>query len=320
MSGDPQAFWADETSVFFTSFWGWSPDKWGTIGWTGKKGLTRRTNLLNQLSDPFIAVIYVTKWAGTDQDGKIVGFYLVSHETGHRTDFTHHSLHAIEPDKWVHSLRAIRAFSYVPEYCLEAASFDPSLVNRAQPVAKWGEVLTDRRQIDRLRNTPWVEVPVYDPTAQATTEDEELAPTRGFNRAGPANRNGYVVSSSALLLERQIYILRLDGCTDSYLGKKSNGRRIYKIGLSASPDLRRQSLQSGMPEGAFHWIVYHHSGNSGQATGLCFEAAVAGENAMKKYLAQHANWLGGEFYLTEESHIDQAWELGCAAAKSFRKP
>lgn len=320
MSCDPQAFWTDETSVFFTSFWGWSPDRWGTIGWTGEKGLSRRTNLLSELSDPFIAVIYVTKSAGTDQDGKIVGFYLVSHETGHRTDFTHPSLHTIEPEKWVHSLRAIRAFSYVPEYYLEAASFDPSLINRALAVAKWGEVLTDRLQIDRLRNTPWVEVDVYDPAGQAITEAEELAPTRGFNRAGPANRNGYVVSSSALQLERQLYILCLDGCTDSYLGAKSNGRRIYKIGLSASPELRRQSLQSGMPNGAFRWIVHRDFGTAGQTAGLRFEAAVAGENVMKKYLAQHADWLGGEFYLTEESRINEAWNLGCAAAKSFRKP
>lgn len=122
MSTHPADFWTDDTSVFFSSFWGWSPETWGGIGWTGGQGLTHRTKLLRELTDPFIAVIYVTKSADAgEQNGRIVGFYLMSHETGHRNDFTHPHHHDLAPEKWGHSLRALRAFSYLPEYYIEAA-------------------------------------------------------------------------------------------------------------------------------------------------------------------------------------------------------
>lgn len=320
MSNQPAAFWTDDTSVFFTSFWGWSPGTWGCVGWTGEQGLSRRTNLLPDLTDPFIAVIYVTK--STDDEelaGKIVGFYLMSHEKGHRNELTHPSHHTLAPEKWEHSVRALRAFTYVPEHRILAEDFDPGLARRARPVTKWGEVLTDSRQIARLRETPWVEVPVYAPKGQATAPEEELAPTSGFNRAGPANQNGYVVSSSAQALKRQLYILLLEGSTDDYLGQAAKGKRIYKIGLSASPEIRRQTLQSGMPKGAFIWMTYRTSGNDGMLAALSFDAAVAGENAMKKHLAANAEWLTGEFYLASEKEIEAAWRLGCDTARRFKK-
>ena len=82
-----EEFWTDDTSVLLTSFWGWSPDTWGTVGWTGGPGLTRRTKLLKELTDPFITVCYATNTQENDHPelrGKITGFYLMSHETGHR--------------------------------------------------------------------------------------------------------------------------------------------------------------------------------------------------------------------------------------------
>lgn len=312
-------FWTSRTSVFFSSFWGWSPETWGCVGWTGADGEARRNNLLAQLTDPFIAVIYVTR--STDEGdlaGKIVGFYLMSHDTGHRNDFTHPQQHALEPEKWIHSLRALRAFTYLPEYRLNAQDFDPDLARRARAVTKWGEVIRDPKQIAKLRTTPWVEVDVYGAGKLAVEAAEELyLPARGFNRAGPANRNGYVVSTSALNLKRQLYILRLAGEMDAFLGRAVDGRCVYKIGLSASPDLRRQSLQSALPECAFHWTIYRTTFDERIVDGFSFDAAVAGEDEMKRYLSTSADWLGGEFYLASEDDIEVAWERGCTAARNF---
>jgi len=53
-------FWQEDTSVLLTSFWGWDPETWGTVGFTGDQGMARRNNLLAQLSDPFITIGYVT--------------------------------------------------------------------------------------------------------------------------------------------------------------------------------------------------------------------------------------------------------------------
>lgn len=320
MSDNPADFWTEETSVIFTSFWGWAPETWGTVGWTGPRGFTRRANLLKQLTNPFIAVIYVTGAPENEEGlkGRIAGFYLISHEMGHRDAFTHPIHHDLSEGKWEHSLRAVCAFSYLPEHRLKVADLDPGLLGRALAVSGMAEILTDVSQIAMLRDIPWVEVDVYHAGEDRRVEvDAESFPARGFNRAGPANRNGYVVSSSAQQLERQIYILRLNGGTDAYLGKSADGKSIYKIGLSASPELRRQSFQSAMPRGAFRWEIYRPL--PGLVVGSSFEAAVAGEDAMKEFLAVCAEWLGGEFYLASEQDIEIAWKRGQETVDRLKK-
>lgn len=312
--------WTDKTSVLFTGFWGWSPETWGTIGWTGQRGLTRRTNILSQLTDPFITVCYVTSnktYIDPELKGQIAGFYLVSHETGSRNEFTHPNHHENEPEKWEHSLRAIRAFSYLPEYRLSLSDLDPTMVNRARSISAMGEILTDPEQIKILKETPWVEVDVYTSSKQISgVEDAFLE--HGKVRAGPANKGGYVVPPVTQLLPRQLYVLRLDGDTDAFIGKPCNGSSIYKIGLSASPDMRRQAFQKSMPRGSFQWLVERTSMETGFDE-YSFDDAVAGEDAMKKHLSEHAEWLGGEFYLTTESEIETAWQKGNSTVKENMK-
>lgn len=313
----PSDVWDRGYSVFFTSFWGWSPETWGTIGWTGDRGLSRRRNMLEELTDPFIAVCYVTSNKSEidpELKGKIAGFYLVSHETGDRNEFTHPHHHHREIDKWRHSLRAVRAFSYLPEHRLDITDFDPGILARARSVAAMGEVITDPEQVKLLRDTPWTEVEVYTPVAASEEGNLGGAGSKGMVPAGPASAEGYVVANGTQWLPRELYILRLQGDTDAYLGKPADGRIIVKIGLSASPDLRRQAFQKSMPQGAFSWKIDRTNKTCGLRSYPNHEVAVRGENAMKKHLAAHADWLGGEFYLATEDDIDAAWEAGCRAA------
>jgi hypothetical protein len=312
-------FWTDETSVLLTSFWGWSPETWGTVGWSGDPGLTHRTKLLEELTDPFITVCYATNTQQNDHPelrGKITGFYLMSRETGHRNEFTHPIHHRRNPEKWQHSLRALRAFSYVPEHRIVFREFDPGLLARARAVASWGEVLTNRRLIARLRNTPWVEVDVYSAKAHVADREDDLL-GKGFVKAGPQNKGGYVVSPAARDLKCQLYVLRLEGDTAAYLGRDCDECSIFKIGLSVSPELRRDTFHKAMPWGAFRWEVERASQIHGGGCAFCFDAAVAGEDAMKQHLTVHAEHLGGEFYLATEAVIDKAWRLGHVAAKAF---
>ncbi len=321
MTEDGADFWTDETSVLFTSFWGWTPETWGTVGWSGDRGLTRRANLLKELTDPFITVCYVTSnksFIDPALKGMIAGFYLVSHQAGDRDAFTHPIHHGRSPEKWRHSLRAMRAFSYFPEHRLSVSEFDPALLARARSVSAMGEILTDPGQIELLRETPWVEVEVYTPGAQGT-DPEEAFPRQGKVRAGPASQDGYVVSGGARLLQRELYVLHLTGDTDAYLGKSADGRSIYKIGLSVSPDMRRQAFQKSMPHGAFNWRIDRTSAGSGFGSCFSFDAAVAGEDAIKECLVESADWLGGEFYLATVAEIDEAWQAGHAAAHSSER-
>lgn len=310
--------WDRGYSVLFTSFWGWSPGTWGTVGWSGERGLTRRSNLLAKLTDPFITVCYVTS-NRSDIDpalkGKIGGFYLVSHETGDRDEFTHPIHHSRDPGKWRHSLRALRAFSYLPEHRLHVTDLDPGILARARSVSAMGEVLTDPAQIKLLRDTPWMEVDVYQPASTLAVESRTKGGLRGMVQAGPASNNGYVVAAGSQWTPRELYILRLDGDANAYLGQEASGRLIVKVGLAASPDMRRQAFQKAMPRGAFNWVV--HRTTSGCGLGHCPSHAVAvkGEDAMKRHLAAHADWLGGEFYLATEADIEAAWQFGCQAVQ-----
>lgn len=316
-------FWTEETSVFFTSFWGWSPETWATVGWSNQNGLARRDNLLKQLSDPFIAVCYITKSgnpASLDPSlkGMIAGYYLVSHETGDRDQFTHPIHHQRSPEKWRHSLRALRAFSYLPEYRVRAEVFDPNLAAHARSVAAMGKVVTDPSQIAILRSTPAMEVEIYSPIQTFMSGTERKTNGSGLVKAGPASADGYIVAGGSDMLPRHLYLLQLMGDTDSFLGYSANERFICKVGLSVSPELRRQKFQKTLPDGAYHWSLIRTTAEPDNRVGFSFEAAVTGEDAMKRYMAKAADWLGGEFYLASEAVMDEAWRLGKAAAQSHK--
>lgn len=303
--------WPTGRSVLLTSLWGWSPETWGAVGWTGPRGLTRRNNLLRRLSDPFITVCYATanrKDIDRDLKGKIAGFYLVSHETGDRDSLSHPLHHHHEPEKWRHSNRAIRAFSYLPEYRLTARELAPDLLRRARTISAMGEILTDPEVINKLRETPWEEVPVYG-GALSEKEIVHVTSVGGFTRPGPANRTGYWVESSAYDIPRRLYVLRLHGDEAAYLGPEAKGKWIVKVGLSASPELRRQAFHKAMPEGKFIWNVERTSGHAH------FESALLGETAMKRHLAKVAKHLGSEFYLVAPDTLNEAWDVGLAAAR-----
>jgi len=316
----PNDIWGHGFSVLFTSYWGWLPDEWGTVGWSGARGLSRRSNLLAQLTDPFITVCYVTSnksFIDPYLKGKIAGFYLVSHQTGDRDEFTHPSHHGRDIDKWRHSLKALCAFSYLPEHRLSATDLDPDILARARSVSAMGEILTDPQQIELLRNTPWIEVDVYTSPSSSEAQPNDTASPNGMVQAGPASNEGYVVAAGTQWMPRELYILRLSGDIGAYLGKPADGRAIIKVGLSASPEMRRQSIQKAMPRGAFQWKVDRTTISSGRTRYPSHAVAVQGENAMKSHLAAHAEWLGGEFYLASEEEIETAWQLGCQAAQKI---
>lgn len=310
MNGEVDEVWPEGRSVLLTSFWGWSPETWGTVGWTGLRGETRRANLMAQLTDPFITVCYATaNRAEIDKDlkSKVAGFYLVSHDMGDRDQFTHPLHHGQSPERWRHSNRAIRAFSYLPEYRREIRDYDPTLLERARSIAAMGEIVTDPGLIAQFRNTPWVETEVYSGSA-LSDRPECPAPGTGFVQPGPANRLGYFVESAAYDLPRRLYILRLHGDEDAYLGTAAQGKWIVKVGLASSPELRRQAFHKAMPRGRFVWEIERTSGDAH------FERAQRGETAMKRHLSTAADHLGSEFYLADPAILDDAWQIALAAA------
>lgn len=304
----------DIPSVWITSFWDWTPETWGTVGFTAPG---RCDTILRETPDPFIVVIYVTKNARrthTDVSGKIAGFYVVSHIRGHRNDFTGPEQHSKSPEKWVYSLKAIRAFSFLPEYRPYIDAFDSTMNKRARHVAANAERLSPN-QIETLRRIPYVEVPVYCGPSEVPLEITFPGAEKSGVKAGPANRGGYSVPGEPLDTPKELYMLKLSGDPSIYLGEPAKGRHIVKIGLSVSPCTRLETFRKAMPKGAFAWDLLRSTRLDEHEPYTSFEPAVAGEYAMKDYFkARKATWLGGEFYAATDQQIAEAWQTGRQAA------
>jgi hypothetical protein len=301
-------------SVYIKGLYGWTPETWAAIGWSDN----RRETLIKNTTDPFIMVTYViktSKEASADIRGKIVGFYIVSHQKGHRDEFTDPIHFQRQPDKWINALKAVRAFSFLPEYQPDVYAFDPSLKNGSQGKASTGVEL-NADKIKELRLLPYIEVPIFDPTYKAgrTIDNVIRVPSLNKVRGGPQNRSGYTVEGEPLETEKELYALCLDGDTSHFLGESANGRKIYKIGLSISPRTRLAAFQKALPEGTYRWKLHRSTRGDKHQPYPHFEAALAGEDSIKEYLAQHAKHLGGEFYAVTDAHFQKAWQIGREAA------
>ena len=310
--------WAEDRTAHITSFWGWGPEAWGTVGYSDSG---RRDKIVQQTTDPFICVVYVTKTAPNAEPhlrGKVVGFYHVTHVSGDRDDFTAPDHHELSPKKWRYSLKATRAFEFLPEYRISIDEFDPTIAKRAQSVSRYGEALS-KGDRERLLKIPFREVAVYG-VAQGY-DDKIVFPKdkRGKVRGGNVNRSGYFVEGEPFDTEKELYILKLEGDVSAYLGTTSRDRVIVKIGLSVSPITRRDYFRKSMPEGAFRWQLYRSTRLDDHAPYPNFETAKTGEDAMKDHLASNADHLSGEFYASTAEVLNEAWEIGRRAALSYHR-
>lgn len=305
--------WSTTPSVWITSFWGWSPEKWGTVGFTWS---ARRDTIVRETTDPFIMVATVTKTApDADPDirGKVTGFYLLSHIKGHRDEFTAPEYHRMNPDQWVYSLKAVRAFSFLPEFRLSVDEFDPDWNRRAYSVSVHSEKLTPE-EINRLRRLPYREVPVYGGTNAVDVDVIYPDSDKTGVRAGPVNRSGFSIPGEPLDTPKELYALCLTGDPSAWLGAAAEGRHIFKIGLSVSPKTRLEAFRKAMPRGVFTWNLLRSTRLDGHAPYPTFNDAEAGERKMKEVLGKEGQWLGGEFYAATMQVFDAAWSAGRAAA------
>lgn len=318
---DPQKdiseYWDDgETSVHLSPFWKWTPEKWGGIGWTYE---TEGRKTLKDLSDPFLCVCYSVKSqasvepkhrAPREERGYILGFVLANKEEGDRDDFTHPSVYDSAPDKWRFSVRVLKAYRYIPEHWLNAYEFFSSKEGRS--VARRGKDITGHPSLSKLQELDYYETEVY---SNPTKFPQPLPPPSpstpaGMVRGGPIRGTGYEVSGDLENRPCDLYILRLAGDASAFLGYPARGSSIYKIGFSYSPRTRLSAFRKAMPEGAFEWKMYCSTRKDKHALYKNPHIAQVGEYAMKKYLAENAKHLSGEFYLATRIHIDKAWEIG----------
>lgn len=116
---------------------------------------------------------------------------------------------------------------------------------------------------------------------------------------------------------KHLYILRLEGNIDAFLGRPADGQFVLKAGFSKSPDSRRDTFNKFLPKCAFRWAIQNSTHEEGLRPYPTSTHAKAGENAMHVHLAEHGESLGGEFFLASGPTVEKAWAEAKASAESI---
>jgi hypothetical protein len=221
--------------------------------------------------------------------------------------------------RWNFAVRAVRAWRVTPESWIDVRDFAPTATETGawQHIGAQGEPLTRREALRILRLT-LQEQQVYGGapiiSSLSGPANQVLAPSR----AGPVSQAPYTVREAEG--PKHLYILKLKGDTDAFLGVPTNGHIIVKAGFSGNPERRRDEHNRALPRCAFHWEALHSGSLSGYEPYPTSDHAKAGERAMQAILQQQPDGrsLGGEFFLAQPNLIEQAWQAGNSAAKNHK--
>jgi T5orf172 domain len=119
---------------------------------------------------------------------------------------------------------------------------------------------------------------------------------------------------------KHLYILRLAGDADAFLGERVNGWNIIKVGMSGSPAQRCDDHNRALPEGVYKWEILNSGSLSGIDAYPTSAHALAGERAIQKHLCiSKSRSLGREFFLASAEAIHNAWLAGNKIAREFKK-
>ena len=247
-----------EPNVWLTTFYGWSPSKWGCVGFTAEH---QAKKFRKETTEGVLFVIYGAKNKRTPKElqGKVIGIYQLSHEYGLSDNYIspiaiHENTLAGEEDKWKYAYKCIRAWEIVSDQRPYVEGFAPETyaLGGHQHLGSQGRRLT-RNEAIRLLEYDWEEVTVYGGNEVTESFPAPLSPSR----AGPIGKK---VSTSSKEPDgpREIYILRLNGDMTKFLNiskKDLDNRWVIKAGLSKSPRSRLETHNKALPKCAFEWEI-----------------------------------------------------------------
>ena len=156
-----------DREYWLTSFWGFSPETWGCIGFDDE---AKRQKFINSTKPGVLVAIYVTKDRDPDyMGGKLVGIYEVSHQKGHVRQFISGDQWArkqADPEskgKWEFSLKVTRAWYVVEEEWEKIDNVLPSTYSRYDARFQIGPngVPIIPEDIESLLELTVYEVPVF---------------------------------------------------------------------------------------------------------------------------------------------------------------
>ncbi|MEP2942345.1 MAG: hypothetical protein ABJO72_00950 [Hyphomicrobiales bacterium] len=317
----------EKSGIWLTSFWGWNPDKWGCLSFSKE---WMRDKFIEQTEPGVLLAIYVSSSSYSDPSlaGRIVGFMEITHETGDLHQFIDKdSIASLQTDpqlkdKWRYSLRASKAWEIEQPYPFVQDTL-PSFVNQARgrQIGARGMPVIDPDHIANLMRLPVRQVPVFN----GEIADNEQPNQTLANIAKKVSRAIYPPKEPYFCAEsdgpKYLYILRLSGDAGDWLSpheKPQKEAQIYKVGFSKNPISRARQIQSAYPEGRFKWEILFPDPIPTVAMYPDAKTAIAGEDAMKEYLAKDKKRiLGGEFFLATKEEITAAWQYGNEVANKF---
>ncbi len=318
-----EAIYTEPPNVWLTSFYGFGPEEWGFLGFSDDR---RLRTFIDGSQPGVLVVIYAAGQAASEDLGQIIGVLQCSHQQGTAQQFMAPAAWQSKQSdptsarKWNFAIKATRAWRVTPESRLTIREFAPQATATGawQHIGAQGVPLSRQEALNILK-LDLQETDVYgeNPIIGSTPGNAKLvlAPSK----AGPVSQRSFVTRESEG--PKHLYVLKLEGDADAFLGEPANGKVIVKAGFSKSPQTRRDDHNRALPQGVFRWVVLYSGVLSDLDAYPSSEHAKAGERAMQDVLCRHpaGRSLGGEFFLAEPELIAEAWEKGNLKAKEYMK-
>lgn len=320
---DPMAaIRSDPSQVFLKSFYGFTPETWGFLGYTQPH---MRDRFLRESKPGALVVICGTGKAHLPEERlRVLGMQQQTHITGTKWDFLSPERHARErvdadrAGRWLHAVKAVRAWRIPTEDRPFVRDIFPVTHNdgaNGTAIGSYGLRLEPEEALAIL-DLDLLEVPVYGGPEVDVLVPGPAAKILSPSRPGPVSQFGHMVREAEG--PKHLYILKLEGDERNLLGFDPEGGWVIKVGFSCAPSVRCETHNRALPACAYEWRVLRSTHGERPAPFVSSGHALAGEQAMKDMLERDGRSLGGEFFLAEEAAVIRAWRAGNEAAENFK--
>lgn len=292
-------------TIWLRSFYGFSPEEDGFLGWTER---ANRDRLMALLSPGDLFLVYGADSSETPPHQKRQALGLLAVDLQPIMDVDKQSeagrrrkLDNGWQNRWIYALpvrRAWRIENRIDIRHLAQTTYSPE---SGRAIAAWSKRLSED-DVERVKGVNVVEIPVFgepplaDPPTKPQRFIEFFRPSRGLTPAFGTQERTTADGDHVL------YLLRYNGDVASFLGRSLLDVRrkvVVKLGYSNEPDRRCAEVNGGIPPAAKHrWSIWlksapYHDGMS----------AKLAEDCLKATFDQRYESLGGEFFLADENRI-----------------
>lgn len=313
---------ADPPQVFLKSFHGFDPETWGFLGYTDAS--SRKKFVRESKPGALLVVCATSKAPNSKERLRVLGMQQQSHVHGTKWDFLAPERHAAERsdparvDAWANALKALRAWRIPEEDRPFVRDIFPDTHRggaNGTAIGSYGLRLTSKEAL-RILDLPLYEVSVFGGAPVEALIPGPAQQVLSPSRPGPVSQSGYMVREAEG--PKHLYILRLHGDANRFLGYDASGRSIVKVGFSVSPQTRCNAHNGALPACAFEWKIEKSTHADGRSAFPSSGHALAGEGAMKRLLLDEGKSLGGEFFLADAKSIHRAWKAAIVAAENWK--